>query len=668
MLVSARLPLTAPGLYPLPERSVPRLSAQRMDVCAFVGVAPRGPAYVPVVDESHADGAAMMSEWTRPRQRSVAVAVNSFDEYRRLYGAYEGPGLLPHAVASFFEQGGKRAYIVRIVHAQAPATPPLTAPDHLQKLALHRLDGLLAAGKSLGFYARNEGSWGDALQIELRFAARALAFKPEAASISLARNTQLCAGALLRFWYAAADPELRWCRGLQQLRDADGPGSRWQVQLDTPLALAPERVEVIEAGLTLRDGAGYRETHEQLGLAPAHPRYLAAVLCNESELVWPHYDWTAAELLPAVANCEALRGSAVLQLAGVDDYENIACDDFFDSSWSAAEEQAGEGLCCLAPLRDLTQLLVPDLYLPAQWAREGSAAQPDPASAGGVFARCASVSETISTAAAPALLKQLVLDPRKAGELDEIIRRQQQIIDFCEQTQDLIALLDVPPGLSQQQAERWRARFDSAWAAAYHPWLLALQGSGRTPRRIPPSATAAGLIARKELMRGIAHGPANERATEIVSFAENVPAQRAEVFHPLHLNCYRRECDGIYLLAARTLSQDPQWRQLSVRRLVLMLRRTLLQETQWAVFEPNGPKLWRDLQRAIENLLRQLFRLGAFAGATEAESFFVRLRHDLRNQDRGELIAEIGVAPAEPIEFILLSLRRGGDGTLSLEE
>lgn len=668
MLVSARLPLGAPGLYTLPERSAPRLSAQRMDVCAFVGVAPRGPAYVPLVDQSHADGAAMMREFERPRKRSVAVAVNSFDEYRRLYGTYEGPGFLPHAVASFFEQGGKRAYIVRIVHAQPPATPPLSAPDHLQKLALHRLDDLLAANRSLGFYARNEGSWGDGLQIELRFAARGLACRNEAGGLSLARNTQLCAGSLLRLWYAGADPELRWCRGLSQRRDADGPGSRWLIQFDAPLALTPERVEVIEASLMLRDAAGYRETHSQLGLTPAHPRYLADVLCNESELVWPHYDWAAAELLPASANCEALRGTAVLQTAGVDDYENIVIDDFFDTSWSAAEEQPGEGLCCLAQRSDLTQLLVPDLYLPAQWARQGSTAQADPASAGGVFAPCASVSEVVSTAAAPALLQKLVLDPRNSSELDEIIRRQQQIIDFCEQTQDLIALLDVPPGLSQQQAERWRARFDSAWAAAYHPWLLTPQGGSDTPRRIPPSATAAGLIARKELARGIAHGPANELAAEIVSFAESVPAQRAEVFHPLHLNCYRRECDGIYLLAARTLSQDPQWRQLSVRRLVLMLRRTLLQETQWAVFEPNGPKLWRDLQRAIENLLRQLFRLGAFAGATEAESFFVRLRHDTRNQDRGELIAEIGVAPAEPIEFILLSLRRSGDGTLSLEE
>src|SRR5215831_12146637 len=116
MLASARLPLGAPGVYRLPDDEPPRLNAQRMDVCAFVGVAPRGPAFVPVVDGEFPGGWRMVTDPDRPRRRSVAVSVASFDEYRRLYGAFEGPGTLPYAVACFFEQGGRRAYIVRIVH------------------------------------------------------------------------------------------------------------------------------------------------------------------------------------------------------------------------------------------------------------------------------------------------------------------------------------------------------------------------------------------------------------------------------------------------------------------------------------------------------------------------------------------------------------------------
>ena len=142
---------------------------------------------------------------------------------------------------------------------------------------------------------------------------------------------------------------------------------------------------------------------------------------------------------------------------------------------------------------------------------------------------------------------------------------------------------------------------------------------------------------------------------------------RADALQPQNINCFMRQTDGISLIAARTLSLDSDWRQLSVRRLILMLRRTLLAQTQWAVFEPNGPALWRDLRHAIDSLLRGLFRAGAFAGRTEAESYFVRLLNDATRLERGELVVEVGVAPAEPLEFILIRLRRDADGTLRLE-
>ena len=186
-------------------------------------------------------------------------------------------------------------------------------------------------------------------------------------------------------------------------------------------------------------------------------------------------------------------------------------------------------------------------------------------------------------------------------------------------------------------------------------------------RPLPPSAVAAGIVARRELDKGIQYGPANEVASQVIHVAESQPEGRADALHPLGINCFVRGPMGIELVAARTLSSQRDWRQLSVRRLILMLRRTLLVEMQWAVFEPNGPRLWSDLRHAIESLLRGLFQAGAFAGRTESESFFVRVLTEPWRLDRGELLVEIGVAPAEPLEFILVRLRREGDGTLNLE-
>jgi phage tail sheath protein FI len=141
--------------------------------------------------------------------------------------------------------------------------------------------------------------------------------------------------------------------------------------------------------------------------------------------------------------------------------------------------------------------------------------------------------------------------------------------------------------------------------------------------------------------------------------------------HPQGINVYLRERDGIRLSAARTLSRDPSYRQLSVRRLITMICRALEQQMQWVVFEPNNPALRDEVRLVLQNYLRQLFRAGAFRGATEEQAFFVRC--DATNNpplvaDAGQLIAEIGVAPAEPLEFIVLRLAREGDGTLTFTE
>ena len=101
------------------------------------------------------------------------------------------------------------------------------------------------------------------------------------------------------------------------------------------------------------------------------------------------------------------------------------------------------------------------------------------------------------------------------------------------------------------------------------------------------------------------------------------------------------------------------------------LRRTLEQQTRWIVFEPNNETLRAEVRQQLGAFLRQLYYAGAFRGATEEEAFFVRCDEPLNPAyvvDSGQLIAEVGVAPAEPLEFIVLRLVRDGDGTLLMTE
>lgn len=666
MLAPARFPLGAPGVFALPDVLVPALHPQRMDVCAFVGVAPRGPARCPVTDSGHDAGWRMVADG-RPLQRSVPVLVRSFDEYTLHFGAFEGPGLLPQAVASYFEQGGKLAWVVRIVHARV-------APFD-DRCARGTLQGAFAG--DVAFVARSEGSWGNRLAVTVSFTTTPLAFRTGAGGrLEIETRTPLQPGATLRLADADGFMSFARCTGLARVRDPLRAREKLVLELDATPPYPPVRAEVVEAVLDIADGAGRSERFEHLALVADHAMGIANVLCDRSALVWPHPDWADTDLLPAGGQLELLRASTAPFTGGRDAWDEIVPDDFFDPLWSAADEAPGSGITSVTGVGQVTQLCVPDLYLPAQWAGL-EFIDPVPAGAAGAeFAQCVEIPPVPAVASAPpSVLTGLVIDPRTQAGLDRIVGLQQRVLEVCETTADLIALLDVPPGLSQGRIEQWRSQFDSAWAAGYHPWLIpsrrnfdATDTAGARERRMPPSAVAAGIIARRELERGIQWGPANEVARQIVHVAEPQPEGRADALHPLNVNCFVRGPQGIALVAARTLSRSAEWRQLSVRRLMLMLKRTLLADTQWAVFEPNGPALWRDLKQAIESLLRGLFRAGAFSGRTEAESFFVRLRTERTQLDRGELLVEIGVAPAEPLEFILVRLRRDADGTLNLEE
>jgi hypothetical protein len=643
-----------------------------MDVCAFAGVAPRGPVRVPVFDEKWLDDRPCV-EPERPRRRSIAVAVESFDEYRGLFGGFEGPGLLPYAVAAFFEQGGQRAYIVRVVHDYRDAVDP-TKPDPIKNaggvasgvVPFESTNNLL-----LQLDARNEGSWGNQLRASIDFATRVLDFVPDVSltSITVADGTELPAGSLLRLTLADKTRELRLIDTITRERRETEPGFRKVGIFNLPLPAKIESAEVVDGILTVEDGDGRFERHERLGFSQGHPRWIATVLCYESLLVFPAAAWIEQAFIPADKDLVAGTWSNFFS-GGEDRYADIIPDDFF-SSWVLGDDRPGDGVHALVQLSDLSSLVVPDLYSPEPISPIKSVE--DPISlAGPEFASCVTLAGAPKQTEPAIDLKGLRLNPRDAVDRETIIRYQKLLVDLADGLHSFIVLLDVPPGLSQRQILTWRTRFDSAFAAAYHPWLrISRNDDERELLKVTPSAVAAGIIARQEIVSGVPTGPANVIAAHIVDVDDVVSPVRHDELHPEGINVYLRERDGVRLTAARTLSRDPQWRQLSVRRLITMIERAIYQQMQWVVFEANNLALRTQMRLALQSYLRQLFRAGAFRGATEDQAFFVRC-DDTNNPpfvaDAGRLIVEIGVAPAEPLEFIVLQLTRGGDGTLTLEE
>ena len=664
-----RIAQGAPGVYTLAPEPVRRLTGVRLDACAFVGVAPRGPVRVPVLEAPLSAGEAWrLCDPALQRRRTAAVKVDSFDAYRRLYGGFEGPGLLPYAVASFFDQGGREAWVLRIVHEHGG--PALNAAAVAQGV-LPGVQGTLL------LHARSEGAWGNGLRATLACTTRALpvpALPLSATALRLGSGQDVPAGTLLRLRLAGGAHVLRFVVEVQSLSDPLLP-RRWRsAVLDSATPAPIEGAEVVAATLTLRDAAGPQEQHSDLGLHVLHPRWLAGVLCSESQLVWPDFSWAGLQLLPdAVLNLAQVHVGSTFT-GGEDRYADIVHADFFDTDWGPTSDEPASGLMAVVDEEAITQIVLPDLYQPQPLPLQSEVG--DRSLAGPEFALCVQRPEADPTPPNTTALPGLALDPLDPADLETITGLLLDVQAFVETTREHIALLDVPPGLQPQQALALRSRFDSAWCALYHPWLVAARGDDALDERrdaliaLPPSAAAAGIVAACELQHGVPHGPANRVALGVVKTLSAVsPADHARL-HPQGINVYLQEADGVRLTAARTLSQDPQWRQLSVRRLLLLIRRTLLQQMQWAVFEPHTPALRRQIVQLCTAFLRRLYALGAFSGATESEAFFVRCDEALNpahRTDKGQLLAEIGVAPAEPMEFIVLQFTRSGDGTLTLE-
>ncbi|NUN15187.1 MAG: phage tail sheath family protein [Myxococcales bacterium] len=659
-----------PGLYFVAESPAIRaVGAVRMDIAAFVGVAPRGPARVPVVEPGAEVGTKLVGlscvDPARPLLRSVPVFVNSWAQYQQLFGGFEGPGALPFAVWNFFASGGQAAYVVRIVHDYGDPTQDLAG------FASADLPGVATlSGDAVGFRARNEGSWGNSLSVQLEFrVAEFVPNTPGAGSFSVFSDVYLPVGTLIRATAADGTQQLRFVTLTYLEGLSYSPDVVRVITLNSPFGFIPVTWEIVTADVRIEDGAGRSERFSEMGFMTGHPRFLADVLCAQSQLVWPKSEWAASELLPGTADLRDVFVTDVFA-GGADRYKELKPADFFDANWVPGNEEPGAGITCLAHLSDLSLVCAPDLYVPEPKPPADEIVE-DATFCGADFAPHIPKPKTVTPKPVPEGLVGLYLSPEIPDDLAEIISLQTQLVDTVAAWRTAIVMLDVPPGLDPARIEKWRRNFRSEFSAAYHPWLrMAHPERSDELVTIHPSAVACGIVARTEKRFGVQHGPSNELVVGAVGTTMPLTESLHGRLHRQAINCYVQDPAGIRLTGARTLSLGSAYRQLSVRRLVTMIIRALDRQLQWTVFEPNDGRLQSAVKTAIAAFLRSLYRANAFVGATEEEAFFVRCDKELNIRsvvDEGRMLAEVGIAPAEPLEFIVVRIARDPDGRLQVE-
>jgi phage tail sheath protein FI len=256
----------------------------------------------------------------------------------------------------------------------------------------------------------------------------------------------------------------------------------------------------------------------------------------------------------------------------------------------------------------------------------------------------------------------------------------------CDSTEDRFAILDSQEVVgTDSEPDLTLLNYDSVNtvlpqrsknAAFYFPWIEVIdpakQLQDQDPARnielkyrgrvyVPPCGHVAGIYARTDEERGVHKAPANCAVSGAMNVKYYISKRHQELLNPQGVNCIRNIDGNIAVWGARTIGgdQNSEWKYINVRRVMLYLRESIDEGTQWVVFEPNDISLWGKIRRNVTAFLTIVWRSGALFGASAEEAFYVKCDAELNPpevRDLGQVITEIGVAIVRPAEFVIFRI------------
>jgi phage tail sheath protein FI len=539
--------------------------------------------------------------------------VTSLPDFERLYGSLANLefgdvpdpsrqlNFVAHAARAYFENGGALLYIARTSNSTDLADAVL-------------IDGGADDTKSAAFQARAPGAAYNGI-VRFRIAT--------AAATALTLNNAPD-GSLLSITTNATPPVTTiYAKSGGAWADATSTALTIPAAPGATPGPAGSTAALLTLSVEFDDADGYAQGWDGLGFGDAHPSYVGTVLASAptnrtdalENLIWFDVGTkvTAFDLHAAISALTPQPGDkdprgSLLLAGGTEGDAPTNGDELTPGTYAAA-------LAIIAGLEDVSIVAAP-----------GSSAYED----------------------AEAIEGQLIAHA-------EALRAYR------------IAVLDSEPQLMPSDVRDSRARIDSKYAALYYPWVivsnpLAQAGRADIPKEIslPPSGFVTGIYARNDAQRGVYKAPANEVVTGALRFETDINFAQQEMLNPLGVNCLRYLTGrGYRLWGARLASSDPEWKYVSDRRYFNYLEASIDQGMQWAVFEPNGERLWANITQTVSDFLYNEWRSGALLGTTAAEAYFVRCDRTTMTQnnlDNGQLVCLIGVAIIKPAEFVIFRI------------
>ncbi|MFJ4245038.1 phage tail sheath family protein [Streptomyces iakyrus] len=631
-----------PGVY-VEETSggVRPLTVASTSTAAFVGLAERGPV-----------SATRVTNWT---------------EFQRLYGSFSSEGLLAHSVFQYFNNGGRQCYVVRVTRAEAR-----TASVSLRNRAEEPVPGLT-------FSAMSPGAWGNTLvlsiedgtedpgntfKVSVRRQADPAVVPPGLGATDPVEefdNLTTDPGSS-RFVSSVLDAESEFIRAviLEQntavqrglLRGGGAP----ELPLDTPVTF---QINV--------DGDGFQDVTlpEEVGTVTSPEAAATAVQDAVRALTRKKESTDAAAFTSFTCEAEG-EGEEVRLVLRSGTAAPTSSVRVQPAEFDGAADRLKLSLAAGGRPEDGSALRRPvnaDLVQIGDAAVQGDVTAVAPGIDGttevpeAMFAEALGRLDNItdfSLLAVPGIGTPAMMNAGMAYCANRPLR---DVFYIGETRRE-----DITP--EQAAVFRRGLTAPNSYGALYFPWVKALDptGQSRDPIMLPPSGYIAGVYARIDASRGVWKAPAGTEASlnGVVGVATELSDVQHGTLNPINVDVIRRFPQaGVVVFGARTVSSDPQWQYVPVRRTAIMLRVSIYYGIQWAVFEPNDEPLWSQLRLSIGSFMTTLYRQGAFQGASASQAFFVKCDEETTTQtdiDNGVVNVLVGFAPLKPAEFVVVKI------------
>jgi phage tail sheath protein FI len=173
------------------------------------------------------------------------------------------------------------------------------------------------------------------------------------------------------------------------------------------------------------------------------------------------------------------------------------------------------------------------------------------------------------------------------------------------------------------------------------------------------------MIAARELARGPWIAPANVSLLGVIGLSPDFSTSGWGDLFNAQINLVRQLPGQYTLMSAHTLSLEDTFLQISVRRLLIFLRKLCLLRGMRYVFEANNERFRARVQASFEAALRIMMQRGAITAFEVVTDSSVNTQYDY---DNGKFVIAIKVAPTQPIEFITVVLLRSSEDLLQVIE